>query len=355
MKAPSITLALTEAFNPGNPLMTQDESRAFTIAPRGTSRQNWIFHHPPVPGFLSVIIPVYDDREGLETTLTCLARQTLSPTGFEVIIANDGGDPAISELCRSFAVREVVMKTNRGSYFARNEALAQSRGEFIGLTDADTVPETNWCEVGRELLGAADYVVGLTKVIVSSQRTVCELYQACADFCSSEQQMAQGSSPTVNLFVRRTIFEKYGFFDERLRSSGDIEFAARVLADPTWKSIFSNRLVCGHPPRTYRQFLRKTTRIIYGQCNILCLYPDWRERFGSTFAVSWRRLLPVKRLPRSEYMALTFWERLAVYFFAWHIKFFSFVIQCRYFWEVSRASSTTKTEHLVESRKRRSE
>ena len=46
---------------------------------------------------VSVVIPVYNRRVIMEKTLTYLARQTLDPTRFEVIVVDDASTDGLKE------------------------------------------------------------------------------------------------------------------------------------------------------------------------------------------------------------------------------------------------------------------
>ncbi|MCX7997143.1 MAG: glycosyltransferase family 2 protein [Patescibacteria group bacterium] len=75
------------------------------------------FKHKPRRGFLSVIIPVFDDTEGLRTTLKSLSKQILAREKFEIIVASDGDHPAIRNVVAEFLGTRIVRILSLGIEF----------------------------------------------------------------------------------------------------------------------------------------------------------------------------------------------------------------------------------------------
>jgi glycosyltransferase involved in cell wall biosynthesis len=275
------------------------------------------------PGGVSVVIPVYDDAAGLGETLESLTRQTLETTRCEVIVANDGGGGAIGDLAAAYGAREVAIRPNRGSYYARNRAVAESTGEFLAFVDADiTVPET-WLADGLSAFESADYVAGPIVIDRSRVRTPAEYHEFRRHAFPVKQYFENDHfGATGNLFVRRAIFESLGGFDERLRSGGDNEFGNRVYTSGMYRQIYAERLGVLHPPRGYRNLVAKRLRIARGRKLLSVLYPD-RYRFAAPrlFPYLWRTLAP----PRPENIRQG-WARdlpfsfARYYFFTWGYK-----------------------------------
>src|SRR3989337_2791543 len=119
------------------------------------------FKYHPSKAFISIIIPVFFDAIGLDVTLNSLARQSLGKTNFEIIVGNDGGYESIRGVCKKYNVQCIDIIPRQGSYFARNKALEETRGEFIAFVDADITVDNNWLKSGLEALKNADYVGGV--------------------------------------------------------------------------------------------------------------------------------------------------------------------------------------------------
>ena len=259
-----------------------------------TEKPSFAFKNPAIPASLSVIIPAYEDAAGLDETLRSLSRQKGISFPLEIIVANDGGAEDISKVCRARSVREVLVVPNGGSYRARNLALAESRGEFVGFVDANIVVPPNWCADGRHALAQADYVGGPIAFIEPSVKTVAYYYQVASAFQVQKYMQVSHFAPTANLFVRRGVFEALSGFDERLRSSGDMEFGIRVFESGRFKQAFCAAVEVRHPARTLSELRRRQLRVLEGFQLRARLHPGMfvQPGWGSVL----RALIPVVRV-----------------------------------------------------------
>jgi len=297
--------------------MVANEAAAYTFKTEPATRVHR-FVHPSIPGFLSVIIPVYQDADGLRDTLQTLARQTLPATRFEVMVANDGGEEAIHQLCLEFHAVEIVLRPNQGAYAARNAALAQSRGEFVAFTDADVILDPDWCRHGVEAMTRYDVVAGATELVPSGRLDTCQLFQL-ANYFPSENLIKGRQAQTVNTFIRREVFESRPWFDERLRSGGDIEFTQRAGLDPALRYGYDPTVKAKHPTRTHTQLIGSLKRIIFGQLNVYHLFPERRDVLAPHICKTYRLLFPPLRLSASDisHLGLKLKDYVALYFFCW--------------------------------------
>lgn len=230
------------------------------------------FQYSVLSGFISVIIPVYRDVSGLQDTLNSIMNSHYPKEKYEIIIANDGADKNISELCEKNKVRCINIMPRRGSYYARNRALEVSRGEFIAFTDADVLVDDKWLDSVELFLRKKDYIVGRTEINTKLINSLADDYEHAAAF-SVNQRIIIGSA--VNFAVKRQVFERIGGFDERLQSGGDFEFGDRV-ARSKYKFIKHNvrKMIIVHPPRGHKQLKQRYFRIFKGKRDVLRFHPQ---------------------------------------------------------------------------------
>ncbi len=106
---------------------------------------------------ISVVLTTYNRSDALAVVLRALQRQT--DTDFEVVIADDGSQPAhrtrIREVAQgcSFALAH-VWHPDVGFTVARarNLGVAQSRGSYLVLLDGDCVPDLDFIAQHRRLM-----------------------------------------------------------------------------------------------------------------------------------------------------------------------------------------------------------
>jgi glycosyltransferase involved in cell wall biosynthesis len=89
--------------------------------------------------FLSVIVPAYNAQPYLKTCLDSIVSQEFQD--LEIIIIDDGSDDGSSEICQFYAERhnhiKLIRQENRGVLRARQTAVAEAAGKYIGFVDAD--------------------------------------------------------------------------------------------------------------------------------------------------------------------------------------------------------------------------
>jgi len=276
----------------------------------------------PKKDFISVIIPVYKDVEGLTETVSSLMKQTIPQSNYEVIVANDGGDEGVGDFCEKYPIREIRIIPNRGSYYARNRGIEEARGEFLAFVDADITVPGEWLETGLQGLQTADYIGGPVLINEKKVRTPAHYYELVTGFKGNVPEADNHFFVTANLFVRRSVFEHVGGFDIRLRSGGDNEFGNRVFNSNTFTQSFIQELAVLHPPRGFHKLLKKRVRITEGKLALNRLYPErYRYEIASPGTLIARLSMPpsisgVKKTFKKN-NHFRFW---LYYLFIWYFK-----------------------------------
>ena len=100
---------------------------------------------------VSVIVPAYRCSGTIAQSLGSVARQTVR--SFEVIVVDDGAPDGeeIAEAARPYTGYDrrfrLIRQANAGACTARNTALAEARGEYVLMLDADDWLEPDAIEV----------------------------------------------------------------------------------------------------------------------------------------------------------------------------------------------------------------
>jgi GT2 family glycosyltransferase len=95
----------------------------------------------------TVAVPTYNRPERLRACLESLAALDYPRTGFEVIVADDGGShdlaPVVEPFRRHIDVR-LLVEPHRGPASTRNAGAGAARGRFVAFTDDDCAPARDW-------------------------------------------------------------------------------------------------------------------------------------------------------------------------------------------------------------------
>lgn len=99
--------------------------------------------------FLSIIVPVYNKVNYIDTCIVSILEQTYSD--FELILVDDGSTDGSSDKCDHYGRIDhrvtVLHQKNMGVSAARNNGLAVCKGKFIGFVDSDDSLEKDMYEL----------------------------------------------------------------------------------------------------------------------------------------------------------------------------------------------------------------
>ncbi|MCU4925464.1 glycosyltransferase [Halobacteria archaeon AArc-dxtr1] len=228
----------------------------------------------------SVIIPVYNDADGLRVTLRSLSDQTSS--SYEIIAVDNGSTDSTPQVIQTFGERffDLVVPaaetTVQSSYAARNAGIERASGDVFLFLDADMWVEETWVEEMVTALEShdCDYLGCAVDVVVSDEPTIPERYERALSFPVETYLERKHFAPTCALAVRRDVFETVGRFDHRLESGGDKEFGQRVnRADFT--QGYADEITAYHPARaSFEELFSKARRIGRGRTQVRHYHPS---------------------------------------------------------------------------------
>lgn len=221
-----------------------------------------------VAALVTVIIPVFNDPDGIGRCLAALSRQTWPADRFDVIVVDNGSTPPLT-VSGSFPFRLRSERcTTPGSYAARNAGLRIAAGDVLAFTDADCEPAPGWLECGVAALradGGRSLVGGEVAVAPPVRRTGVGLYQHYTGFRQRENIEQRFFSVTANLFARREHFAVAGPFDESLMSGGDLEWCWRAARHGIAVRYAADALVTTPPRESWRAAIRQVRRVVGGR------------------------------------------------------------------------------------------
>ena len=192
-----------------------------------------------MPGLhLSVVIPTYNRRERLGLVLRGLARQSVQPDQFEVVVIDDGSVDGTAEWLESQtfpSALRVLRQKNSGPATARNKGVEAARAPTILFIDDDVVPNP---DLVREHLRAhaAEPRVAVIGPLLSLPRyrqlwvawEQRKLERQYTSIMRGEWKPTFRQFWTGNASVSRELLLEVGCFDTTLRRAEDVELAVRL-------------------------------------------------------------------------------------------------------------------------------
>ena len=184
----------------------------------------------------SIAIPTRDRSRYLDVALASICPQSAEHDA-EVVVIDDGPDPATRAVTARHGARYVAHDAPRGINVARNTAIDVTDAPLLAYVDDDVEAESGWLAA---LLRAVDDLPPDVGVLTGPIRPRIEghRYRSCGregppitflDLGPDDVDTTRGWG--ANFAVRRSALEAVGRFDEHLVNGGDEEeWQARWLA-----------------------------------------------------------------------------------------------------------------------------
>lgn len=240
--------------------------------------------HRSMEPFLTIVVPTYKRQTLLHKTLEGLAKQTLPPDAFEVLVVNDGSpdgtqaylDGRVGTL--PYTLRPLHLK-NGGPGRARNTGIREAHGKVIVFLDDDIEPAPECLEVHYNLHQSLEPLVVIGPQRRDMRLGTSEPLWIRWEHIMLEKQYAQFASGawteagpnhfyTGNASVRRDLLLSVGGFDEGFTRQEDVELAARLWKQQnvTFKVELGANAI-HRPDRTFESWLK--TPYAYGGLDVV--------------------------------------------------------------------------------------
>ncbi len=174
------------------------------------------------PPSISIIMPVYNGEKLLTTSIESVLQQNHS--SLELIIVDDGSTDNSREIARSFGkFIKYLYQENQGAAAARNHGLKYARGDIIGFLDADDLWPTDI--LSQQLQHLEDVQVEL---VMGHTQCVREI-ETEGGKIGLEKITDPLLVPLMGSYIlRKSVFQKVGFFNPDLRMSEDVDWFLQV-------------------------------------------------------------------------------------------------------------------------------
>ncbi len=186
---------------------------------------------------VSVIIPAFNYGHFLPEALDSVLAQSFQD--FEIIVVDDGSTDTTQEAVSAYIKKNpkrirYFYQDNKGPAAARNKGIREARGEYIAFLDADDLwlPKKLDLQIDRfqnnpncGLVYTGYYLMnecGAIQGIYSMQPVPKEIIK-------KRILLTNPMAGTPTIMVRKSCFEKVGYFDEDLVSAEDWDMWLRII------------------------------------------------------------------------------------------------------------------------------
>lgn len=180
---------------------------------------------------VSVVVPVRNEEQSLQTLITSLLRQTFPPS--EVIIVDGGSDDDTASLARHLTKGDerfrIVEAGNATPGRGRNVGIIAARHDWIALTDAGIRVEPTWLE---RLVQVIETDPGVAIVYGNYEPVTESFFESCAalSYPAPKSRRAEGwiRAPFIaSSLLRRDVWQSIGGFPD-LRAAEDLIFMEQI-------------------------------------------------------------------------------------------------------------------------------
>lgn len=196
---------------------------------------------------VSIIIPNYNHAQYIEDAIHSVLRQTYR--NVEIIVVDDGSRDNSREVIGAFGDKvRAIFQQNQGLSAARNTGITASRGEFIGVLDADDMYEPDFVETLVAALQNQPDADG----VYCGYRFVDHLNQPLPQIEAREVAPEKLFWALVDgnflvpesMFARKHCYDTVGLFDTSLRALEDLDMWLRITR--RFKVIHTTKILTRH-------------------------------------------------------------------------------------------------------------
>lgn len=184
---------------------------------------------------LSIITVCYNNKSGLERTLTSIQEQTTKD--FEYIVIDGASTDGSAELLDKYAdiIDYKLSEKDTGIYNAMNKAIKQAKGEYcLFLNSGDTLHDPNTIKAVLPQLGQADFMTGNTICILPHNKQTIWKSPAYISF----YLMAIYSLSHQATFIRTSLLKDRPYREDlKIVSDWEQMFYELIIKDRTYKKI----------------------------------------------------------------------------------------------------------------------
>jgi glycosyltransferase involved in cell wall biosynthesis len=175
---------------------------------------------------VSIITVVYNGEKHIEQTINSVLNQTYSNIEY-IIVDGDSKDNTLNIIKKyEDKIAHFISEKDSGIYNAMNKGLALAKGEIIGILNADDYYFENTLQQVVDIfsISQSDIVYG-NMVKLRTIQNKDYLKEVAPNISLMERTMPIFHPAT---FVKKSVYEKIGNFNEKYKLSADYDFIYRA-------------------------------------------------------------------------------------------------------------------------------
>jgi Glycosyltransferases involved in cell wall biogenesis len=260
-----------------------------------------------IPPRISIITAAYNSEKYIEQTIQSVLHQTYPD--IEYIVVDGLSTDGTMDIVRKYRNRidKVISEKDSGIYDAFNKGIKAATGDVIYFLNSDDYlchPDVIGMVARIFADNGQDTMIVYGDIMQWNEYTgVIQRIRSRADL----QLLQSGVMPShPGLFIKKTLFEKYGYFDLNYSIASDFDFVVKVLKDNISHSVRIDEPIAvfrigGASTQLLKmkQVRQETISIIERHFHESKLKPFTQEEYNSFFYKKWLEIVLYQKLPAS--------------------------------------------------------
>ena len=255
---------------------------------------------------ISVVVCTHNNAEYLKKALASLREQDLPAGEYEVVVVDNASTDHTAQTCEVHTECTYVFEGRLGLSVARNTGIRAAQGSIVAFIDDDAEAEAGWLsalmsgfEKGDDVWAVGGKALPIWGGPVPEWLT--EKHHRSLSLISWGEETRSLEWPEriigVNCSFRKSVFERFGLFDECLGRIGqallgheDTEIQERLHADGKTVMYVPEAVVHHHVPasRMTKEYLARRSNGTLTSEKILELRKDCRDEAANSLATDVR-------------------------------------------------------------------
>jgi len=172
---------------------------------------------------VSVVIPAFNEEKSIAKCLQSVCGQDFNKP-FEVILVNNNSSDKTEEIASKFPVK-ILSEPKQGYVYALIKGFSQAKGEYVALTDADTVVPRDWLsKIYFEYKNDSKTVAVGGGAVMTPKNFYLWVIDLVLNAASSIFKIFSG----FNFSVKKSTYDQLGGFREDLNFNVDTDLCFRL-------------------------------------------------------------------------------------------------------------------------------
>lgn len=233
----------------------------------------------------SIVIPLYNKAKSIEKTINSILSQTFQE--FEIIVVDDGSTDSSAEVVKTISDNRIrlIQKENGGVCSARNRGIIEAKYDYVAFLDADDTWDENYLLEQSKLIQEFPlaYMWGINFAEMTDGKLarylptgLSEKFRGYVEDYFNIKGRISDLFCSSSVVIKKEVFDKIGFFDERIKYAEDNDMWFRIIA--SYPVAFYDQYMVFYQFDAENRALNKEIRLRYFLPFFIDKYLEYKEK-----------------------------------------------------------------------------